>query len=156
MIDASLGPDFSGVQSPEIYFGALRNRNWGNGTPGRVGTVTAVFPKTISKNTLYLDGAWNINEEYAETVGADVRIQFQYDARDVYMVASAAKETAIEVLVDGNRIPLSLAGADVENGVVRVQSERLYHLIKGETYGVHTLELRVRGAGFRAFTFTFG
>ncbi|MDP2648335.1 MAG: hypothetical protein Q8P19_00330 [bacterium] len=37
-----------------------------------------------------------------------------------------------------------------------VSEDRLYDLVKGADYGVHTLQIEVQGPGLQAYTFTFG
>ena len=144
------------AQSPEIYFGSDRNERLAEGKRLIAGVQTMEAPETPFANALYLAGSWNIQPEYAESVSKDARIIFRYRAKDVFMVASAESDTEVEVWHDGIRVG-SMRGADVSaDGVVRIQSEDLYHLIRNVQGEEHTLELRVRGAGLRAFTFTFG
>ncbi len=72
------------------------------------------------------------------------------------MVASAESDVVVEVWHDGVLVG-SVRGADVaEDGTVHIRNEDLYHLIQNPRGEEHTLELRVRGKGLRAFTFTFG
>lgn len=144
------------AQSPEIYFGSARNERLAEGKRLVSGVQTLAVPNTPAVNALYLSGTWNIQPEYAESVSDGARIIFRYRAKDVFMVASAETDTEVEVWHDGIRVG-SMRGEDVSaDGVVRIQSEDLYHLIRNIQGEEHTLELRVRGAGLRAFTFTFG
>jgi hypothetical protein len=57
----------------------------------------------------------------------------------------------------------SVGGVDVEiykDGVfvktITVKSEQLYNVIEGDSYGEHKLEMKIKGSGLMAFTFTFG
>ena len=61
------------------------------------------------------------------------------NAKNVYFVASAADTANVSVTVDGK--PFSgIAGPDVTGGVATISDERLYQLVAGTDYGVHTLE----------------
>jgi thiol-disulfide isomerase/thioredoxin len=146
--------DFSQVGSPETYFGSARNQYLGNGKQSVNGMQTLVVPGLISSNTLYLGGTWNFTDQYTETTGNN-SIVFQYNAKNVYFVASAANITNVTVLVDGKPAG-DIAGQDVSESVAMISDERLYQLVAGTDYGVHTLELDIPQPGLRAYTFTFG
>ena len=146
--------DFSKVSSPETYFGAARNQYLGNGNQSVNGMQTLVLPGSIVSNTLYLGGTWNFTDEYAETTGIN-SVVFQYNAKNVYFVASAANATNVSVMVDGKPVT-DIAGPDVTGGIATISDERLYQLVAGTDYGVHTLELNIPQPGLQAYTFTFG
>ena len=141
------GVDFSQIKSPEIYLGALTTRgNFGNKEGYHLGGVIEyIIPTIIEKNTVYIRGMWKNNEDNLELAGENGTVLLQYDAKQVNIVASAGAGAEIMVLVDGS----------VKNSVV-VGEEKLYTVVEGEDYGVHTVELRVRGRGFKMYTFTFG
>ncbi len=135
----------SGVQSPETYFGAERNQYLGNGTQGKIENQTLTLPAIIQPNTLYLDGTWNFQYQYAETATDKAHIVYKYNAKHVYMVASAKHPVTLQLTLDGQ-----------PHGTVTVQAHQLYDLIDGTDYGAHTLQIQVEGAGLDAYTFTFG
>jgi len=143
-------------RSPEIYFGAARNQNFGNGIPGVVGVQTLTEPDDIGKNTLYLVGEWDITPEYAENKSTEAKIIFRYEAEKVFFVASGGDGVSVRVLRDG--VPLGgVAGSDIdEDSKVFIKEDRLYRLIKNSGPGEHILEIIIEGSGLRAFTFTFG
>lgn len=151
-------PKLNEVASPETYFGASRNDYLGNGTPGQGGTHTYTFPiMTKRPNTLYLNGSWTLDSEYATSNSVSSGIRFLYSAHDVYLVASAANPVTITVLRDG--VPVgSFAGADInpKTSTGTIQGDRLYHLVH-ETYAsAHTIEIKVQGVGLKVYTLTFG
>ena len=115
---------------------------------------TLALPGSVLPNTLYLGGTWNFTDQYAETAGNGT-IVFQYNAKNVYFVASAGNSTNVSVMVDGKPVGDS-AGPDVSGGVAMVKDEQLYQLVAGKDYGEHTLELDIPQPGLRAYTFTFG
>lgn len=148
------GSKASNAQSPETYFGALRNTLLGNGTPGRSGLQTFMFPSILVPNTLYLHGPWNIAREYAEGAPGSA-LRYRYTANEVYLVAESDPNASIEVWLDGALVT-SEAGTDVMKGMLHIGTSRLYSVIKNNAPGEHVLELRVRSGTVRLYAFTFG
>ncbi len=132
--------------SPEIYFGANRNEYLYNGYSGIVGEQNFEEQSAVKSNTLYLRGTWDIQPEFAENKTSDAKIIFKFNAKNVFMVASAEEEVTLELKIDGK--PL-------DKGIV-VQDEKLYRLVEGDEHGEHTLEITVKNPGLKVFTFTFG
>lgn len=132
-------------RSPEIYFGAARNSNLQNGRTGVIGIQNLTAPEGIAINKLYLDGSWNIQEEFAENKNNDAKIKFRYQAKDVYFVAGGEQAKKIRIFKDGEFICEQI-----------VKDHTLYHLIEDSAYGEYTLEIIIETPGLRAFTFTFG
>jgi len=144
-------------RSPETYFGAMRNSTFGNGTQGAVGGFELTMPSNILKNMFYLDGSWNIHEEYAENATKNAHLIYRYSGDKVYMVAHAETGASIQILQDGKPVTID-AGADVdETGRVHIQNEKLYKIINNaDGAGEHTLEIIFETPGVQIFTFTFG
>ena len=136
--------DSSQVESHELYFGSKRNVDFENGKPGISGMQTPMIPAILKANQLYLGGTWSITPEYAESAG-DNTIALKYKAKDVYLVLSSEKKSDVEVLVDNKSV-----------GTVSVQGEMLYTVVSGADYSSHTLLIKVRDSGVKAFAFTFG
>ena len=155
-VTANVDTPTGGPISPEVYFGSARNEFLVNGVRGAAGEQTFTVPDALQTGGLYLGGAWTIDDEHAENTTAGAKIAYRYLAKNVYFVASAQNGVKITVLRDGVPVPTDIAGADVQNGSVTVQSDRLYHLIRETAPGLHTLELIIEGPGLKAFTFTFG
>ncbi|HEV8666834.1 MAG TPA: cytochrome c biogenesis protein DipZ [Candidatus Paceibacterota bacterium] len=150
--------DLSGINSPETYFGSNRNEYFGNGQPGVAGTNSYMTPASISPDTFYLGGTWNIEPEYAESESTG-GIEYEYDSSDLYFVAASdGAPVQIQILRDGKPLDASIAGADVDpkTSTATIQGQRLYNLIKDTAPGVHTIEIKVMGKGLQAYTFTFG
>lgn len=133
-------------RSPEIYFGAWRNDRLGNGEPRTEGVVDFAAPNSneFLSSTVYLDGRWDIQHEYAMNVGAG-SIFFDYSAKNVFMVAASADGVTAEIFVDGELIK-----------TIRIQNEQLYDISEHDAHGNHSLEIRLKEGGLEAFTFTFG
>lgn len=142
------------ARSPETYFGSLRNEYLRNGVSGQPGEQSFGVPNKFSPDSLYLDGTWNISGEQAKAV-KDARVVYRYNAKEVYIVASADVAAEIEVWQDGKLVTAE-AGSDVNgNGIVKINESRLYKLIRNDKRGEHLLELRVKD-GVSLFAFTFG
>ncbi len=145
------------VQSPEIYFGAARNERFGNGARFVNGNQELTLPAKAYPNVLYLGGSWGLTQEYAITLKPESKIVFNYNAKNVYFVASAERPVKVKITRDGGKPLGSERGKDVaEDGTVLIGEDRLYHLVKGQDYGAHTLEIEILGPGLKAYTFTFG
>ncbi len=147
--------DIVETQSPETYFGSLRNERLGNGIPGAPVTDTFVVPGTLASNTLYLSGSWAIGPEYAETRATGASVVYRYDAKDVYIVAAADSPSAVEVLID-DVVVGTLTQTDVVDGVITVRESKLYHVMHADSAESHQLELRVKEGRVRFYAFTFG
>jgi thiol-disulfide isomerase/thioredoxin len=157
------------VQSPETYFGSARNEYLGNGQRGTIGVQNLVLPSdtsgssaALTPNTLYLGGSWDFESQYAENeapsggaqgegAGAtqpSATILYNYNAKNVYMVAASADPT------NGTVIKVYQDGALVNT--LTIKANMLYQLISGSDYGAHTLEIQIESPGLQAYTFTFG
>jgi cytochrome c biogenesis protein CcdA/thiol-disulfide isomerase/thioredoxin len=112
----------------------------------KVGSPEIYFGSNRSKNenNVSLDGAWSIGGEFAESSGP-ATISYQYDAKNVYFVAGSKTPVQVEVYKDGTLV-----------NTLTVKDEQLYTLISGDSYGKHQIQVKVKGAGLEAFTFTFG
>ena len=152
--------DFAKVKSPEVYFGAGRNSNLGNGKSNTAGVQNLSEPAEIKTNILYLAGEWDFQDEFAESKSSQAKIIFRYNAKSVYIVASAKDSAIIRIFRDG-KPPGDEAGGDVmkKNGlnIVNISEPHLYKIIEDPAgYGEHTLEIIIENPGLHAFTFTFG
>jgi cytochrome c biogenesis protein CcdA/thiol-disulfide isomerase/thioredoxin len=139
--------DLSGIESPETYFGSNRNEYLGNGVPGTAGPQSFTLPAAdqIKLNTLYLGGSWTITPEYAQAQ-AGASVEYEYNARSVYMVATNPDGPAtVSLTIDGTSA-----------GTVTINGDRLYTVVEGATDGVHTIEIQVESGTLDAYTITFG
>ncbi len=149
--DKAIDPNSIKVGSPEVYFGYGRNQFLVNGSRGTAGNQDLIAPDTslnskdvILKNSLYLGGSWNFQEEHADSQGP-ATVVFDYSAKNVYMVASSDKPITLHIYIDG-----------VKKNDVVVSGNTLYTLYEGSGSSEHLLRIETDGAGLKAFTFTFG
>jgi thiol-disulfide isomerase/thioredoxin len=145
------------TNSPESYFDWSRNEYLGNGTPQQAGVQTFTAPAgNPPLNSYYLGGTWNIGDESAVNTTDGATITYTYDAKDVYMVASASPGVTISITRDGKPLT-SDQGADVDaNGNASIGASRLYDLIAQPSEEEHTITITVHGTGLNAFTLDFG
>ncbi len=155
------------TQSPETYFGSLRNELFGN-RPSSFDSNKGIFtiPDTLKPNMFYLGGNWNIENEYAETQSSSTQISYVFTATNMYVVAQSpnnsgssgtANPVSAQILIDGKPIPEQWAGKDVsKDGMLILDQSRLYHLYSNTGLMKHRIDIIFSKPGVRVFTFTFG
>ncbi|HYM65505.1 MAG TPA: cytochrome c biogenesis protein DipZ [Candidatus Sulfotelmatobacter sp.] len=144
--------------SPETYVGAKRMEFY---YPlGNTGIVNQNFTITdnLPTNSFSLGGNWNILDDNALT-GKNAILNYNFYADKVFLVLrpGSAKNAKVKVFLDGKTVDSTNQGADVKDGEVFVDSDRLYSLIdlKGKP-GNHILKLEFQDSGIEVFAFTFG
>ncbi len=133
------------VQTPEIYFGLKRLSLLSKDQKASQTVQQYNFPPDLPANYFALDGQWSFNEESAKLTGNSGKIKLNFYAKDVHMVAKSSNGVNVKVFVDGQFIR-----------TVNIKDSSLYTLFEGENSRLRILELQIEGAGFEAFTFTFG
>jgi cytochrome c biogenesis protein CcdA/thiol-disulfide isomerase/thioredoxin len=144
--------------TPETYFGSGRAQ-FGYPTPSYPnGTFTIPVQKTVPQDQFAFGGKWTIATEYAQaSPGASITEHFA--ASNVYMILKpgTGKTSRVAVTYDGKPLVGALAGSDVVNGVITVDSDRLYNIFaSGTASSDGTLKFTFLNDGIQAFTFTFG
>ncbi len=137
--------DFSGIGSPEMYFGLARVENQANPHALPRLTHTYRFPDVLALNRYALQGQWKLTDEYARQMGPKGAIRLHFRAAQVNMVAASDKPVPLAITVDGK-----------PQAAVTVHDSRLYTLYQASTPGEHLIEIRTSKAGLKVFTFTFG
>jgi cytochrome c biogenesis protein CcdA/thiol-disulfide isomerase/thioredoxin len=147
----------SQTRTPEIYLGYGRMENFASTPRPQIDQqATYSYPENLRLNQWALTGDWRIASEYsmAEAGGA---LQLRFQAKQVNLVmAPTAQNVRVEVLLNGEAISAENAGADVKNGVVTLDKERLYSLVDLDSPGEHVLELRYPNGSTESYAFTFG
>jgi cytochrome c biogenesis protein CcdA/thiol-disulfide isomerase/thioredoxin len=143
--------------SPETYLGT-EHLEYAVPAPYRNGKRTFALPTTVPLDHFALGGTWTPDDEQI-TAGDGATLRYHFQSDQVYLVLRPpeGQPGLIDVLLDGQPIGALQAGDDVTNGLVTVDSDRLYHLVdlRGKVEE-HTLELRFRTPGTQVFAFTFG
>ncbi len=105
-----------------------------------------------------LTGTWTKSSEYAmPATGAT--LTFPFDAKEVFLVMRpkvANKPGDIQVLLDGLVVGQEVSGDDVVQGVITVDTDRLYKIIKLPSPGKHILQLKFLDSNLELYAFTFG
>jgi cytochrome c biogenesis protein CcdA/thiol-disulfide isomerase/thioredoxin len=117
------------------------------------------YPENLNKNNFAFNGSWEINNETSKSV-KNSALKINFTSKEVFLVmrSSDSNKTGqkVKVLLDGKEIATEIAGADVKNSYVIIDSDRLYKLISLPEFGQHTLELIFEDGNVEVFAFTFG
>lgn len=144
--------------SPETYLGSSRMQYYYPGGTISNGSQTFSLSENLSQNSFSFGGQWSITDEYAIT-GSNSTLNYNFTANKVFIILRPASSInpTVKVYIDGKAIDPSIAGSDVKNGVITVDSDRLYNIVdlRGKTEN-HILKLEFQAPGIQAFTFTFG
>ena len=136
--------------TPELYCGYQR------GLVGNVGDLKPDSPTRYRdpghhvQGTLYLDGAWLLAaESVARPVGGGgpSRLILDYMAVDVNLIMhppTSGETGLLRVLLDGEPVSGEAAGADVVDGVVKVDRPQMYRLVRGVDAAAHELVLEIQ------------
>lgn len=153
--------------TPETYLGYLR---------GHIGNAGDALPETEESFTdsgdhadgvPYVHGHWRIAGEFIEHTRtlpmATEYLALKYHAFSVNCVIGALddRETIVEVTLDGNPVPASMAGKDLVidrdgHTHLHVSVNRMYSIINADHFHHAALKLSVKDAGVTWYAFTFG
>lgn len=151
-------PPKNEAKTPETYLGAGRMEYYSPGGGVGEGMSEFTLPSSTPKDSFSYGGTWDIAEEYAAS-GSGAVLREHFSAGEVYLVMNPGSEgtATVRLMLDGKPIEASVSGADVKNGTVTVDSDRLYHLVDlGSDPGDHVLELQFDTVGTQVFAFAFG
>lgn len=153
-------PDQTPTQqiSPETYVGTKRMQfYYPNGTVANGNYKNLKTNPDISVNSFDLGGGWSIQDEFSQA-GNNAVLEYNFQADHVYLVMAppSSRSGTVKVFLDGKVVSSANAGADVKNGSVTIDSDRLYNLIDLHgNPGQHFLLLEF-SPGIQVFAFTFG
>ncbi len=147
-------------QSPESYLGSKRMQYYYPNSSVDPGQQIFTLSEKPSMNSFSFGGTWNITDEDA-IAGNNAVLTYHFIANKVHLVLRPGKaangQGRIKVSLDGEIIDSEKAGRDVKDGVVTVDTDRLYNLIDlHEKVEEHVLKLEFQTPGIEAFAFTFG
>ena len=111
------------------------------------------FPQILPDNQFALSGAWTVMEEYANPQkGSELLLNF--DSKQVFLVMrNKGKDAKVKVYIDNK---MQDFGIDNKNGIVTIDSDRLYKLIELPSPGRHILKLEFEDSNAELYAFTFG
>jgi cytochrome c biogenesis protein CcdA/thiol-disulfide isomerase/thioredoxin len=155
----SSAPSIFSRLSPETYLGSARNQFDVSATINACtnGVCTFTVQDEIPRDRYGLIGTWNRQPEYVELTEGEGTITYHFNAKKVFLVAEAPTNVEADIYIDGQKIKTTDAGEDVINGLVNFSSARLYTLVNlNAGLEDHTLEIKVKDSGLKAYAFTFG
>ncbi len=142
------------ARTPETYLGYERIRNFASPETFEKNSLAQYSaPAQLGVNQVAYSGDWIVSGEYANPQqGSNLFLDF--DAKEVFLVMRSTKPASqVKVYLDGT---LQGTIGDVMNGVVTVEADTLYTLIKLETPGRHLLKLEFEDSNTELYAFTFG
>lgn len=141
-------------KTPEIYLGYGRIDHFVSPENINKNTLdTYTKPSNLGNNEMAYEGSWNVMEEYANPQ-KDAKLHLNFDAQEVFLVMRTKGAPAkVKIYIDGE---LNHFGADNVDGVVTVEKDTLYKLIKLPTPGKHNLRLEFEDGNTEVYAFTFG
>jgi cytochrome c biogenesis protein CcdA/thiol-disulfide isomerase/thioredoxin len=144
------------LATPETYVGTSRALGYVQQPQKGVHDYGAP-PSGLGLNQFALGGVWNETGESGTAVrNASISLEFQ--AQRVYVVLSpppGGRSGLVQVLLNGKPITGDAAGDDVHAGLVTVDRQRLYNVVRLPHSGNGYLTLRPQN-GLSAYSFTFG
>ena len=147
----------AGLGTPETYLNPERQNGFAQ--PLQPGThfYPGVKISALELNEFALHGTWHVGRESITPTAPGATIEGGVQAAHVYLVMTSSGNIPrqVGVLLDGRPVPASAAGADVRDGVVTVQGQRLYSLISLPTAEDNVVTVEVP-PGVNAYDFTFG
>jgi thiol-disulfide isomerase/thioredoxin len=140
-------PDFSGIGSPELYFGGKHPTPQDARQSPRSGEARYSFDRATSPgfNRYLLDGVWSREEEPLVQRSGHGRLLLSFSAADLHLVAGAHETATVRLRLDG-----------ASPTTVEIGWPTLYTLVKGASYREHLLELESDTPGLALFSATFG
>lgn len=153
--DQISNPDYEiYAKTPESYIGYSRINNLVSPeTILKDGVRTYSAPKILASNMLAFEGNWLITPEYGNPT-ANATLLMNFNAKDVFLVMrTKGKSSKVKVFVDGET---KYFGKDNLEGIVTIDSDRLYNLITLPTPGAHILKLEFLDNDTEVYAFTFG
>lgn len=141
-------------KTPETYLGYQRLQNFASPeTINKDSSGVYTSPQNLPNDYFAYEGAWNIMPEYASPVKGS-KLHLNFESKEVFLVArSKNKTSSFKVYLDGE---LKYFGEDNINGIVNVDSDRLYKLIKLPAPGRHNLRIEFQDGNTEVYAFTFG
>lgn len=141
-------------RTPELYLGHARIQYLSSPEkiqPNQWSIYT--LPEKLSNNSFAFQGEWLIMPEYAAPkVGSIFSLNFE--AQAVYLVAKPSGDNSkIKVYLDDK---LQDFGTDNVNGIVTIDSDKLYNLIKLPKPGRHNLKIEFMDNNSEIYALTFG
>lgn len=111
----------------------------------------------IPRNNFAYVGMWT-EQEFQAVPDKGSQLVLDFQAKDVYLVmrSSDGNSGKLKVYLDDNEVSADQAGDDVNDGIVQVNEDRLYNLIKLTKSEHHLLRIEFLDSNLEVYAFTFG
>jgi len=149
------------TRTPETYLGYSRIENLTSPEDYRASIAKPLlfsFPKDVPQNKFAYSGIWTLEPDYGKPEQGS-KLKLNFDSQNVFLVMRPEKigqESKVKVLLDGEPISSDQAGQDVKDGIVTINQDRLYTLVKLARQEKHLLTLEFLDGFVQIFAFTFG
>ena len=142
------------TKTPEIYLGYGRIKGFASKEGINEDTLAKYSaPLRLKNNQVAYEGNWNVMEEYANPQKGAV-LTLNFDSKEVFLVMRTKETTSkVKVFIDDK---VQDFGEDNIDGIVTIEKDRLYKLIKLSSSGRHLLRLEFQDDDAEIFAFTFG
>lgn len=132
-------------RTPEIYLGSRR-------TEGRV-----VSTNNMPLDSYVLDGKWTISDEYARSSPTS-SLTLHFQGKEVNLVMSPLKKgDRAKVYLNDEVVQSGDSGSDVVDGIITLDTERLYHIIRLKEHSRSSiLRIEFIDGATECYAFTFG
>ncbi len=141
-------------KTSETYLGYRRASNFASPDAGIQDTLhNYSLPAHLQKNQWALSGPWTQTAENIVAQGGST-LELSFHAQKVYLVlgpADTGQAGKITVTVNGKAVDT----ADIKNGILDLETYRLYELYNGDKPIDGLLRLKTTGS-LKAYAFTFG
>ncbi|MBV8548154.1 MAG: cytochrome c biogenesis protein DipZ [Alphaproteobacteria bacterium] len=145
-------------QTPETYFGSARAERFVSTRQLEQGSIMRFKPATdLPVHHWTLGGKWKVEAQNLTSAAPHALLKLHFHAKKVFAVMGNLGNKPVEAQISLNDWPLSsLAGKDVKDDKVTVDSHALYELVNSpsSTDGVVTIDAAT--PGLQIYTFTFG
>ncbi len=145
------------AQTPELYLGYGRVEYLSS--PEKIlfdRKSSYSVPSTLPDDTFAYQGNWVLSYERA-LPSQNAVLKLNFKAKNVFLVMRPNKKAGhIRVFLDDKIISERLAGEDVHDGLVTIDSDRLYRLVNMPVSGRHILKLEFLDNNCELYAFTFG
>jgi thiol-disulfide isomerase/thioredoxin len=141
-------------KTPETYLGYERIANFASNENIQMGEkADYTFPEKLGNNQIAYSGSWIIDKEYANPQ-KNSKLEINFEAKEVFLVMRPKiDKSMVKVMIDGKE---ENYGEDVKEGIVTVDSDRLYKLVNLSKSGRHILLLEFLDSNTEVYAFTFG
>jgi cytochrome c biogenesis protein CcdA/thiol-disulfide isomerase/thioredoxin len=150
-------PEFNYNQTPETYLGYQRASSFASNEQMNNDSVQKyTLPTNLSDNSWALSGKWLIGPQNIISTANSDKLVLHFNAKFVYLVLGTpdGQPVNVKILLDGKPISNNVAGSDVHNAIVNVNSYRLYNLVHENHFSSDILEIMPLSKGLMAYVFT--